>query len=152
MDELNRHHNTIKFTANWSTEEVTFLDKRVYMKNGLVETNLHIKPTDTHQYLRTNSCHPRHFKTDIPYGQALRLAKDIRDNTDFLNKLNSLPSLPPGSLLVTLDVSSLCTNIPHDEGVAACEEALNSRELLIPPTADLCSLIKLIFIYEFIYF
>ena len=115
VDELNRHHNTIKFTANWSTEEVTFLDTRVYLRNGLVETNLHIKPTDTHQYLRTDSCHPRHCKTDIPYGQALRLPKDIRNTTDFLNKLNSLTSLPPGSLLLTLDVSSLCTNIPRDE-------------------------------------
>ena len=73
-----------------------------------------------------------------------RISSYIRDTTDFLNKLHNLPHLPPGSLLVTLDVSSLYTNIPHDEGVAACEEALNSRELLIPRTADLCRLIKLI--------
>ena len=30
--ELNSYHTTIKFTANWSTEEVTFLDTRVYIK------------------------------------------------------------------------------------------------------------------------
>ena len=66
VDEFNQHHDTIKFTANWSTEEVTFLDMLVYLRNGLVETDLHIKPTDTHQYLRTDSCHPRHCKTAIP--------------------------------------------------------------------------------------
>ena len=43
------------------------------------------------------------------------LPSPIRDTTDFLNKLRRLPPLPPGSLLVTLDVSSLYTNIPHDE-------------------------------------
>ena len=63
---------------------------------------------------------------------------------DFLNKLQRMPTLPPGSLLVTLDVSSLYTNIPHNEGIVACEEALNSRESPAPPTADLCHLIWLI--------
>ena len=36
-------------------------------------TDLHVKPTDTHQYLRMDSCHPHHSKTSIPYSQALRL-------------------------------------------------------------------------------
>ena len=30
------------------------------------------KPTDTHQYFDFKSCHPRHVKEAIPYGQALR--------------------------------------------------------------------------------
>ena len=34
-----------------------------------------------------------------------------------LNRLRRLPPLPPGTLMVTLDVSSLYTNIPHDEGI-----------------------------------
>ena len=41
-------------------------------------------------------------------------------------KLDDLKELPPGSLLVTLDVSSLYTNIPHKEGIEACRKALNS--------------------------
>ena len=52
----------------------------------------------------------------------------IRDTTDFIHKLRGLPRLPPGSLLGTLDVSSLYTNIPHEEGITACEEYLNRRE------------------------
>ena len=46
--------------------------------------------------------------------------------------------------MVTLDVSSLYTNICLEEGVKTCEELLNSRELLVPPTADLCHLVQLI--------
>ena len=67
---------------NWSTEVVAFSDTRVYLRNGLVETDLHIKPTDTHQYLWTDIFHPRHCKTAIPYGQALRLRRtcSLQDN------------------------------------------------------------------------
>ena len=74
-ENLNRHHPTIKFTASWSAEEVTFLDTRVYMRGGLVGTDLHVKPTDTHQYLRMDSCHLYHSKTSIPYSQALHLRR-----------------------------------------------------------------------------
>ena len=50
----------------------------------------------------------------------------VKDTTQFLRKLDDLKELPPGSLLVTLDVSSLYTDIPHKEGIEACRKALNS--------------------------
>ena len=68
----------------------------------------------------------------------------IRDTTDFLQKIRELPALPPESLLVTLDVSSLYTNIPHDEWVNACEEFLNTRTDQSPPIKDLYQLRQLI--------
>ena len=67
----------------------------------------------------------------------------IKDTTDFLMKVQSLTNhLPSDTLLVTLDVSSLYTNIPHAEGITACIEALNTRETQSPPTADLAELIS----------
>ena len=61
----------------------------------------------------------------------------IKDTTDFLMKVQSLTNLASNNLLVTLDVSSLYTNIHHEEGIAACTEALNTRETQSPPAADL---------------
>ena len=55
-----------------------------------------------------------------------KLPSYIKDTTHFLRKLDDLKELPPGSLLVTLDVSSLYTNISHKEGIEACRKALNS--------------------------
>ena len=52
--------------------------------------------------------------------------------------------LPPESFLVTLNVSSLYAHILHGKGIAACEEALNSKESPVPPTADFYHLIRLI--------
>ena len=59
---------------------------------------------------------------------ATSLTSFIWDTTDFLNRLRRLPPLPSGTLLVTLDVTSLYTNIPHNEGIQKCEEFLNLRE------------------------
>ena len=49
----------------------------------------------------------------------------IKDTTHFLNILEDLGELPANTLLVTLDVSSLYTNIPNDIGIEACQEQLN---------------------------
>ncbi|KAK3747117.1 hypothetical protein QZH41_006059 [Actinostola sp. cb2023] len=44
----------------------------------------------------------------------------IRDTKHFLSHIFSLPTpLPPDTLLATIDVTSLYTNIPHDEGIHA---------------------------------
>ena len=50
----------------------------------------------------------------------------IKDTTDILMKVQSLTNLPSDTLIVTLDISSLYTNIPHEEGIAAYTEALNT--------------------------
>ena len=55
------------------------------------------------------------------------LDSHIKDTTDFLNKLSNLGTLPSNAMLVTLDVSSLYTNIPHNEGIDACRHFLGTR-------------------------
>ena len=74
IERFNHHHTTIKFTSIWSAEKVTFLDTMVYLKyDGLIGTNLYIKhSTDKHQYLHTDSCHPKHSKASIPFSQVLQ--------------------------------------------------------------------------------
>ena len=69
----------------------------------------------------------------------------VKDTNDFLSKLRGV-CLTSNRLLVTLDVTSLhvYTNIPHEEGLHACREALNTRGVLDPPTDDIINLIKLV--------
>ena len=50
-ETLNVFHPTIKFTAEWSREEINFLDVNVRLRNRQLETDLYIKPNDTHQFL-----------------------------------------------------------------------------------------------------
>ena len=63
----------------------------------------------------------------------------MKDTTHFLQKLDSLPELHNSCLLVTLDVSSLYTNIPH-----TCRTALESRTNTRLNTESICDLIRMI--------
>ena len=65
----------------------------------------------------------------------------LKDTTDYLNKTPS-SDLPADTLLVTMDVTSLYTNIPHNEGIEACREVWESRETKRPPTESLVKLLE----------
>ena len=48
---LNNAHRTITFTSKWLCGEIEFLDVRVINVSGKIETDVFIKPMDSHQYL-----------------------------------------------------------------------------------------------------
>jgi len=90
LKELNNIHETIKFTADYSSDRVNFLDVEVLLRNNKILTDLYVKKTDTHQYLDFSSCHPRHCKTSIPYSQALRLNRICSEPEFFDQRCNQL--------------------------------------------------------------
>ena len=58
----------------------------------------------------------------------------------------NLTNLDSNAILVTLDVSSLYTNIPHNEGINACRHYLNTRDQSTSTVhiETLCDLIRMI--------
>ena len=63
----NEFYHTIKFTAEFSTESVNYLDTTVKIRKDLdgkntIYTDLYTKDTDTHNYLHFTSSHPIHCK------------------------------------------------------------------------------------------
>ena len=49
----------------------------------------------------------------------------LKDDNDFLHKideLNDKQTIPPNALLVTWDIKSLYTNIPHEEALEALKK------------------------------
>ena len=77
---MNAVHPTIKYTAASSPTEMDILIK---VRNGLLHTHLHTKPTDTHNYLHYLSAHPRHCKDNIPFSQFLRVRRLCSQDEDF---------------------------------------------------------------------
>ena len=73
IDYVNSAHETIKFTYKWSKHEIDFLDVKVLNELAMLETDVFIKPTDSHQYLHSSSCHPGACKRSIPFAQAITL-------------------------------------------------------------------------------
>ena len=55
-----------------------------------------------------------------------RIPSLITDSNDFLRRLNDIIHLiTPESNMITMDVNSLYTNIPHTDGVNACRSFLD---------------------------
>ena len=92
LEEFNKFHPNIKFTHEFSEENVTFLDLNVKLSNGSISTGLHIKPTDRHQYLHFSSAHPDHTKSSIIYSQALRVSRVCSFEEDYINHTKEMKS------------------------------------------------------------
>jgi len=63
----------------------------------------------------------------------------IKDTSHILQKLRSLGHIPTHAILCTMDVSSLYTNIPHQEGVTACLRAIEHSDLQHLPPLEIIS-------------
>jgi hypothetical protein len=71
------------------------------------------------------------------------LPTHIKDTTDYLKKMENL-AIPENTTLVTMDVTSLYTNIPHDDGIAACRTIWEQRTVQEPPTECLVEMLTLV--------
>ena len=56
----------------------------------------------------------------------------LKDTKHLLQIIQTFPRLPDNAILVTADVSSLYTNIPHDEGITTILDSLNAHRQILP--------------------
>ena len=78
----------------FSQKQINFSDVLI-LKNdneGSLITSLFTKPTDTHQYLHSTSCHRSVYKKSIPYGPAVRIKRICSHVVDLQRKLLDLES------------------------------------------------------------
>ena len=68
----------------------------------------------------------------------------VKDTTDFLQKLDKVKNIPNDCLLVTLDVKSLYTNIPNNEGIKAVRDAYDNHANKIVATKVIITFLNLI--------
>ena len=88
IDKANNHHPTIKFTAEISDTETTFLDTSVYkgerfISESVLDIRTHYKATKTFQYTHFSSCHPPGVRKGFIKGEALRLLRTNSSKTMF---------------------------------------------------------------------
>ena len=83
VDNSNNMHPTIKFTADWSRTSIHFLDVTVSITEGIIEIDLYIKPTESHQCILLSSYYPFYCKKGIPNSQALGFNRICSNNEVF---------------------------------------------------------------------
>ena len=103
IEQANSYHPTIKFTAEVSPLETTFLDTTVYKgerfeKESILDVRTHYKPTETFQYTNYNSCHPAGVKKGFVKGEALRLLRTNSSKVMFEENIKNFrtPLTPRG--------------------------------------------------------
>ena len=94
IEQANKHHSTIKFTAEVSDTEITFLDTIIYKgvrfeTKSVLDVRTHFKPTETFQYTHFLSCHPTGVKRGFVKGEALRLLRTNSSETLFEEKIKA---------------------------------------------------------------
>lgn len=148
LEQINAFHPTIKFTAEYSTEKVSFLDTTVFLDGNTLYTDLYTKPTDTHQYLSPDSCHPRHCTTSIPYSQSLRLRRICSRDGDFEHRALELKGhlLCRGYKETTVDLQiQRAANIPRAQALLPNpRDRLNRTPLVTTYHPSLTNLTKMI--------
>ena len=79
-----------QYIAEWCLSIVVYRSVTVSIAEGVTESDLYVKPTDSHQYLLSSSSYPFYCKKDMQYSQALRLNRICSDNGFFDKKCNDL--------------------------------------------------------------
>ena len=68
----------------------------------------------------------------------------VQDTSDFIEKINQVGTVPENTYLVSMDVRSLYTNIPNEEGIEALEESLDTCQSKTTTTKIITTLMWLI--------
>ena len=76
---LNDLNVNIRFTSEINTVCIPFLDVKVIRQNCNVITDIYHKATDSYQYIKFSSCHPKHVKINIPFILANRITRIVSD-------------------------------------------------------------------------
>ena len=80
----------IKLKYEFSYSRIVFLDLEIFLEDGKLKTDLHIKPSNKQLYLDFNSAHPDHTKQSIPYSQALRVIERCSEPRDRDKQLENM--------------------------------------------------------------
>lgn len=77
-----------------------------------------------------------------------RITSFLQDTTDFINKIEGR-HIPSSSLILSFDVVSLYTNIPHEELREVLQDIFNKRETQHPPSHFLLDLVNFLTDYNY---
>ena len=137
IEQANSHHPTIKFTAEVSDTETTFLDTKVYKgerfaKESKLDIKTHFKATETFQYTHFSSCHPPGVKKGFIKGEALRLLRTNSSQAAFKTaikrfKTNLIERGYPETL-----VSNTLAEITFEERKHALQQKQKAATRILP--------------------
>ena len=81
-EAINELDPDLKFLMDAIMAENHFLDVSISVQDGVLEFDIHHKPTNAFGYLRYTSCHPPHTKKNIAKSLGKRIVRIVSHNRD----------------------------------------------------------------------
>ena len=93
------------------------------------------------------NCHTKNISKYVDYHLqpiVKEISSYVKDTQDFHKKLGKVKDIPQESLLITLDVKSLYTNIPNNGGIKAVKESYEKYKEKTVSTKVIITFVSLI--------
>jgi hypothetical protein len=103
-------HSVVRVLFFILDDNISFLDTYTTCENGIMSTDIYNKPTDKHQYLSPQSCHPKHCTESILYSQALRM-KRIWSNEQTTTNVDNIFLLAVGIAVYDEFFACMCAEV-----------------------------------------
>ncbi|XP_078515246.1 extracellular calcium-sensing receptor-like [Lissotriton helveticus] len=105
-----------------SPNEIAFLDLTIKLKEGSLSTTMYRKPTDRNSLLHYTSHHPKALRTNLPFGQFLRIRRNCSALTDYKTESAILSRNLLERGYPTRDVSKAQKRASHNHREALLEQ------------------------------
>ena len=137
IEQANSYHQTIKFTAEISNAETTFLDTVVYKGNrfhhqSILDIKTHFKPTETFQYTHFSSSHPPGVKKGFVKGEALRLLRTNSSKTTFEDNIKKFKSRLLARGYPNNLIEKILSDVKFTERSSALKQKDNTPKQILP--------------------
>ena len=87
---INELDPDFKFIFEKLSTDINFLDINIKIVDSQLHFDIYHKPTNSFSYLKCNSCHPSHTKSNISLSLARRIIRIVTDNRNYrLEELNN---------------------------------------------------------------
>ena len=135
--DTNRHHPTIKFTAEVSEKEINFLDTTVFKgerfnKDYVFDIKTHFKPTETFQYTHFSSCHAPSVRKGFIKGEALRLLGTNSSKSLFEENIKDFKSRLRVRGYPDVLVDKVLTDVQFKDRKSALSQRPKMRKKILP--------------------
>ena len=80
---INELDPNLKFIFEKLTTDINFLDINIKIVDNQLHFDIYHKPTNSFSYLKYNSCHPSHTKSNISLSLTRRIIRIVTDNCDY---------------------------------------------------------------------
>lgn len=91
-DFLNCNPLNLKFTVEHDKFKINFLDVTLLIKEDKIVSESFRKTTAGNTILHYNSCHPKHVRNNIPYGEYIRALRNCSETSTFVSETNKITS------------------------------------------------------------